>query len=149
MKKYSGMTLTTEILAKMKNGVIASSLSDTDFKEPAKVKGYAIPKELYEGWDALSKAKGDKLQSIRDNDATLFCVIYNDRWGKYPKDFKNMDHNVNKIYSDALLEYKVDTMSKMTFDELTKQNLLNDLRTLAPEVYKVKYFTKFGVYPKF
>ena len=42
----------------------------------------AIPKELYEGWDALDK--GNKLAKIKANDATLYCVLYNERFGKYP-----------------------------------------------------------------
>lgn len=165
----TGVTLTADVLANIKKGLpiysngineanvinmvakLGKVLQDegSDINGASAIKGRAIPKELYEGWDALSKAKGVPLKRIKENDVTLYCVLYKERFGKYPdNEYPKIDHNIKLIYEEAYRIYKTDVLSKMKWDDLLKSDLSNELRKLAPEVYKEKYYQKYGVYPR-
>ena len=122
-------------------------LADTD-EEQDTVKKSAIPKELFEGWDRLTK--GDKIKDIKDRDYTLYAVLYFDRFGSWPNDAREkMDFRVREIYEDALTEYKIKTMNKMSWDDLNKGGLLPLFTKLDNDGYREKFRTKFGKYPAY
>jgi hypothetical protein len=104
-----------------------------------------LPKELFQTFGELDK--GNKLQSIKNSDVTLFSVLYNEKFGKWPEEYSQIDHNLKILYQDALREHKIDMMSKMTWKELMKNNLTTELKKLAPELYKERYFDYYGVSP--
>lgn len=105
-----------------------------------------IPPELKQTYKELDKA--GKMKAIKDRDYTLYGVLYFDYLKKYPSDWaQKHDPNLAKIYTDVLLENKLKRLMAMSWDELNKADLLNELKRIDANSYKQKFFDKFGIEP--
>jgi len=106
-----------------------------------------IPKELFLGWDALDRS--NKLKQIKADDYTLYAVIYQQKFGKWPEDKgREIDFIVKQLYEQALREYHVSEMENMSWGELMKNGLTGEYRRVDSDGYAVKFKKKFGVDPK-
>lgn len=131
--------LTQEGLAAMRK----RNLSDA-----GEVKKTALPEELYMGWDKLDKA--GKLEKLKSENYTLWSLLYNNRFGELPTGWKKQaDYNAYKIYEDAYKQHRLAELAKMTWDEVNAAGAVQELERLSSDMYKEKFFKKFGVYPKY
>lgn len=119
-----------------------------DNNEEVTVKKSALPPELFEGYNKLDRS--GKIAGIKARDFTLYAVLYYERYLKWPNGGKEkMDFNLQKIYQDALMEYKVAAMDRMSFDELNRNGLLPEYKKLNADGYKEAHKKKFGKYPEY
>lgn len=145
---------TSDIIAGIKSGAIVAyhdnKISSIEFLEEllSDVKPESIPKELFMSWNELSK--GNKLKKIKEENPALYAAIYEGEFGmqKCPKDVsERADQESWSIYENALELHRLKILSKMSWDELSKNNLLKELKENAKDIYDDKFNTKFGYYP--